>query len=77
MRTKQRYTYMCIKCHHWTEVTSEYDEPKIIAPHRCEACGFSMKEARQTTKLRKVTGLLEEAEKILRSVNLSLKGGVV
>lgn len=71
MSTKQRFTYMCIKCHHWTEVTSEYEEPKIIAPHRCEACGFSMKEARQTTKLRKAIGLLEKAEKTLQSVRFA------
>lgn len=64
-KIQQHYTYNCIKCSSTTRVLSYEKSPQIEAPHRCEECGFSMKEARQIGRLKKVVKLLSEAEKLL------------
>lgn len=66
IKIQQHRTYFCIKCGCTTRLISYEETPEVEPLHRCKGCGFSMKEARQIGRLKKVTVLLNEAKELLR-----------
>lgn len=70
-KIQQHYTYNCIKCSCTTRSLSYEKSPQIEFLHRCKECGFSMKEARQKGRLKKVVKLLSEAKELLQNAKTS------
>lgn len=63
---EQHRTFFCIKCGCTTRLISYEKTPEVESLHRCKGCGFSMREARQIGRLKKVVVLLNEAKELLQ-----------